>query len=124
MGPPLLPPPTGIVLWLSYSQRSFMWHPPATPYSGSLLPSDRLVSSAVVAYAVVGVGCRGFRPTASAPYKACTPTGPVLVGLESFLSVAIHLLSAGLVRDLPLGIAACPSPGPCGPSNYITRVWC
>ena len=37
------------------AKRSFMWHRPATPYSGSLFPSDRLVSSAVVAYAAVGL---------------------------------------------------------------------
>ena len=78
----------------------------------------------MAACAVVGAGCRGFRPTASAPYRACTPTGPVPVGLRSFLSVATHLLSAGSVTDLPLGIAACPSPGQFGPSIYGTRVWC
>ena len=112
------------VLWPSYSQRSFMWHRPAKPSSGSLFPSDRLVLSAVAACAVVGAGCRGFRPTASAPHRACTSTGPVPVGLRSFLSVATHLLSAGSVIDLPLRITACPSPGPCGTSIYGTRVWC
>ena len=102
----------------------FMWHRPATPASGSLFPSDRLVLSAVCACAVVGAGCRGFRPNASAPYRACTPTGPVPVGLRSFLSVPTYLLSAGSVRDPPLGITACPSPSLYGPSTYGTRVLC
>ena len=93
-----------------------MWHGSATPSSGSLFPSDRLVLSAVAACAVAGAGFRGFRPTASAPHRACTPTGPVPVGLRSFLSVATHLLSAGSVMNLPLGITACPSPGLYGPS--------
>ena len=101
-----------------------MWHRPPMPSSGSLFSSARLLSSAVVAYAVVGVGCRGFRPTTSAPYRACTLTGPVPMGLRSFLLVATHLLSAGLVTDLLLGIAAFPSPGLYGPSIYGTRAWC
>ena len=71
----------------------------------------------MAACAVVGAGCRSFRPTASASYRACTPTGPVPVGLRSFLSVATHILSAGSVMDLPLGITACPSPSLYGPSN-------
>ena len=85
--------------------------------SGSLFPSDRLALSVVASCAVGGAGYRGFRPTASAPDGACTPTGPVPVGLRSLLSVATHLLSAGSVIDLPLGITACPSPGLYGPST-------
>ena len=85
-----------------------MWHRPATPSSGSLFPSDRLVLSAVTACAVDGAGCRGFRPTASAPHGACTPTGPVPVGLGSFLSVARHLLSAGSVYRPPAGDCGLP----------------
>ena len=124
LGLPLPPPLLGSSCGPVTAKRSFMWHRPATPSSGSLFPSDRLVFSAVAMCAVVGAGCKGFRPTASAPYRASTPTGPVPVGLRSFLSVATHLLSAGSVMDLPLGITACPSPGLYGPSIYGTRVWC
>ena len=81
-----------------------MWHRSATPSSGSLFPSDRHVLTAVAVYSMVGAGCTGFRPTASAPYGACIPTGPVLVGLRSFLSVATHTLRAGSVMDLLWGL--------------------
>ena len=81
-----------------------MWHRPATPSSGSLFPSDRLVLSAVAPCRVDGAGCRGFRPTASAAHGACTPTGPVPVRLRSFLSIATNLLSTGSVMDLRWGL--------------------
>ena len=89
---PLPPPLLGSSCGLVTAKTLSMWHHPATPSSGSLFPSDRLVLSAVAACAVVGACCRGFRPTASAPHRACTPTGPVPVGRRSFLSVATHLL--------------------------------
>ena len=116
LGLPLPPPLLGSSCGPVTSKRSFMWHWPTTPSSGSLFPSDRLVLSTVAACAVRRAGCRGFRPTASAPYRARTPTGQVPVGLRSFLSAATHLLSAGSVMDLPLGITACPSPSLYGPS--------
>ena len=78
------------------AKRSFMWHRPATPSSGSLFPSDRLVSSAVVAYAVVGVGCKGFRPTTSAPHRAYTLHGPVSGGPTVSSSFLPHLKVARL----------------------------
>ena len=59
---------------------------PATPSYGSLFPSDRLVSSAVVTYAVVGSGCRGFRPTTSTPHRGFIYTGLVPVDLWFFVS--------------------------------------
>ena len=80
-------------------------------------PHNRLVSAAVSAYTVVGPRCRGFRPTASAPQRACTSTGAVPVGLHSFLQLATHLLNAGQVTDLPVGITAFSSLGLYDPST-------
>ena len=97
-----------------------MWHCSATPSSGSLFPSNRLVLSAVAAYTVGRAGCRGFRPNASATYRHAPLLAVVLMGIQSLLSVATHLLRAGLVTDLPLGILACPLPGLYGPSTYGT----
>ena len=77
------------VLWSSYSQTLFMGHHPATPSCGSLFPSDRLVPTAIVGYIVVWSGCRGFRPTAFAPDRACISTGPVPVDLP-FLLPSCH----------------------------------
>ena len=78
------------------AKRSFIWHRPATPSSWSLFPSDRLVSSAIVAYAVVGVGCRGFRPTTSSPHRACTFLGLVSGGPTVSSSFLPHLKVARL----------------------------
>ena len=69
-----------------------MWHPATTLASGSLFPSDWLVLSAVAAYAVGRAGYKGFRPTASAPYWACTPTGGWSSGHTVF-SVGRHTLT-------------------------------
>ena len=122
LGLPRPPPLLGSSCGPVTAKTLFMWHRPATPSSWSLFSSNRPVLSAVAACAVVGAGYRGFRPTASVPYRACPPTGPVPVGLRSFLSVATHLLSAGSMTDLPLGIAASPSPGLYRTSIYGTRV--
>ena len=69
-----------------------MWYRPATLSSGSLFPPDRLVPSAVAACAVGRAGCRGFRPTASAPSRACTPTGRCSGGHTVF-SLGRHILT-------------------------------
>ena len=79
------------VLWFSNSQHSFMWHRPATPSCGSLFPYDQPVPSPVVANAGGVTGCRGFRPTASAPYRTCTSVGPFSAG-PTVSSPACHTL--------------------------------
>ena len=47
---------------------------PTTPSTGSRFLSDWLILSVVAACTVGRAGCRGFRPTASTPYRACTYT--------------------------------------------------
>ena len=53
---------------------SFIWYRPTTPPSKSLFPYNQRFSAAVIAYARLVIGCRGFRPTASAPCRACIST--------------------------------------------------
>ena len=69
-----------------------MWHRSATSSSRSQYTADRLVLSAVAVCAVGRAGCRCFKPTASGPYWACSPTGQCFGGHTVF-SLGRHTLS-------------------------------
>ena len=74
---PLLSPLSGLVFWLSYSQRSFMWHGSALCSFRSRLPSYQPIFCVVAAGTVVGDGYWGLRPTATVLQGRCPPSSSV-----------------------------------------------